>query len=171
MSVVVSAVQHDVVRSLVSNIRGDNDHDSCTVLSTPVFYHLLPCDCHHHSRHPPDGRSVSQSVSQLVIHSFIHSFIHAFIHSINQSVNNTSHDVDGRTVSQSISQSINPSVNQSVSPSIHPSITDSPHDVVSQSVNQPTNKTNCNTPELGALAPFVFVVCGSFYICGVWPRH
>ena len=26
-----------------------------------------------------------------------------------------------------------------------------------------------STPELGALAPFVFEVCGPFYICGVWP--
>ena len=25
----------------------------------------------------------------------------------------------------------------------------------------------CSTPELGALTPFVFKVCGSFYICRV----
>ena len=29
----------------------------------------------------------------------------------------------------------------------------------------------CSTPELGALAPFVFEVCGPFYTCGVWPWH
>ena len=35
--------------------------------------------------------------------------------------------------------------------------------------------TNCNvfcsTPELGALAPFVFEVCGPFYTRGVCPWH
>ena len=29
----------------------------------------------------------------------------------------------------------------------------------------------CSTPELGALAPFVFEVCGPFYTCGVRPWH
>ena len=29
----------------------------------------------------------------------------------------------------------------------------------------------CSTPELGALAPFVYEVCGPFYTCGVWPWH
>ena len=29
----------------------------------------------------------------------------------------------------------------------------------------------CSTPELDALAPFVFEVCGLFYTCGVWPWH
>ena len=29
----------------------------------------------------------------------------------------------------------------------------------------------CSTPELGALAPFVFEMCGPFYIYGAWPWH
>ena len=28
-----------------------------------------------------------------------------------------------------------------------------------------------STRELGALAPFVFEVCGPFYTCGVWLWH